>query len=198
MTTKLFWENPYLMECKAKITEINSNKVKVDKTVFFAFSGGQESDEGTIGDIKVIEAAKLGDKENIIDIEYTLEKEPDYNVGDDVEIKINAERRQKLMKLHSATHLVYYFFIDKVGKQKIIGSNIGEEKARIDFEYETPIQEILPEIEEKANTFIAENRPIIRKPDEKSPDLWWWQCDKWKMPVAAPILNQPERLAEFN
>lgn len=182
MTHKLFWENPYLTECNAKITEINGNKIKLNQTVFFAFSGGQESDEGTIGKIKVIEAAKLGDKENIIDIEYTLETEPVFNIGGEVEIKINAERRQKLMKLHSATHLVYYFFIDKVGKQKVIGSNIAEEKARIDFEYDKPLQDLLPEIEEKVNVFIAENHPIVRKPDEKSPDLWWWQCGQWKMP----------------
>ncbi len=182
MTKKLFWENPYLAEGTAMVTEINGNKIKLNQTLFFAFSGGQESDEGTIGGIKVIEAVKQGDKENIIDIEYVLEKEPDFAVGDDVKVQIDPQRRAKLRNLHSATHLVYYFFIAQAGKQKIIGSHIAAEKARIDFEYETPIQEILPEIEKETNTFLAENHPIIRQPDEKSPDLWWWQCGEWKMP----------------
>lgn len=181
-TLKLFWQDPYSTECTAIVTEINGAKVKLNQTIFFAFSGGQESDEGTIGGIKVLEAIKQGDKENIVDIEYVLEQEPPFKVGDTVKVKINGERRLKLMKLHSATHIIYYFFTVKVGKQKIIGSHIGAEKARIDFEYEKPIQEILPEIEKETNTFLAENHSIIRKPDEKSPDLWWWTCGEWKMP----------------
>ena len=182
MTTKLFWKNPYQTECTAAVTEINGPKVKLSQTIFFAFSGGQESDEGTINGIKVLEAVKQGDKENIIDIEYALETEPSFKVGDTVEIKINAERRRKLMRLHSATHIVYYFFIQKVGKQKIIGSHIAPEKARIDFEYEKPIQEMLPELEAQVNTFLQDNHPILRILDGKSPDLWWWSCAEWKMP----------------
>ncbi len=181
-TTKLFWQDPYLKECTATVTDIKRNKIKLNQTIFFAFSGGQESDEGTIGGIKVLEAIKQGDKENIIDIEYVLEKEPAFKVGDTVEVRIDGLRREKLRRLHSAAHLVYYFFIDKFGRQKIIGSNIAPEKARIDFEYEKPIQEMLPEVEIATNKFLAENHPIIRKPDEKSPDLWWWQCGEWKMP----------------
>src|SRR3989338_2308667 len=108
-TQKLFWRDPYQTESTATVTEVNGNKVKLNQTIFFAFSGGQESDEGTIGGIKVIEAVKQGDKENIIDIEYTLEREPDFKVGDGVNVIIDGERRKKLMRLHSATHIAYYF-----------------------------------------------------------------------------------------
>lgn len=182
VTIKLFWQDPYRTEGTATVTSIDGTKVKLNQTIFFAFSGGQESDEGTISGIKVAGAIKQGDKENIIDIEYVLEKEPWFKVGDTVEIKIDPERREKLRRLHSAAHIVYYFFIAKVGKQKIIGSNIAPEKARIDFEYEKPIQEMLPEIEMATNRFLAKNHPILRRTDEKSPDLWWWQCEEWKMP----------------
>jgi len=193
LTQKLFWQDPYQTQCTATITKINGNKIKLNQTIFFAFSGGQESDEGTIGSIKVVEALKQGDKENIIDIEYVLEKEPGFKVGDTVEVKIDGDRRAKLRNLHSATHLLYYFFIAKVGKQKIIGSHIGAEKARIDFEYEKPIQELLPEIEKATNAFLAQNHPILRTPDEKSPDLWWWQCGEWKMPCGG---THPRTTAE--
>ena len=54
MTTKLFWDDPYQTECTATVTEINGKKIKLDQTIFFAFSGGQSSDEGTINGIKVI------------------------------------------------------------------------------------------------------------------------------------------------
>ncbi len=181
-TQKLFWVDPYATECTAIVTEIHGNKIKLDRTIFFAFSGGQESDEGEIGGIKVVEAIKQGDKENIIDIEYVLEKEPHFKIGDNITIQIDPVRREKLRQLHSAAHIVYYFFTNKAGKQKIIGSHIAAEKARIDFEYETSIQETLPEIELATNKFLAEDHPIVRKPDEQSPDLWWWICGEWKMP----------------
>ena len=182
VTLKLFWENPYRTECNATITSMNGKKIKVDQTIFFAFSGGQESDHGTIGGINVVEAVKQGDKENIIDIEYTLEQEPPFSVGAEVEIKIDSIRRQKLMKLHSAVHIVYYLFTEKYGQQKIIGSNIAADKARIDVEYDKPLQDLLPELESAVNTFLAENHPIIRKQDEQKSDLWWWVCEQWNMP----------------
>lgn len=181
-TLKLFWQDPYLTECSATVTAIAGNKIKLDQTVFFAFSGGQESDEGTIGGIKVLQAVKQGDKENILDIEYELETEPTFKVGDTVEVKINSERRRQLRNLHSATHIAYYIFTQKYGKQKIIGSHIAQEKARIDFEFGQPLQNLLPEIERNVNLFLAQGHEIQRKPDEKSPDLWWWVCGEWKMP----------------
>ena len=46
-TEKVFWEDPYLTELKTRITSVNGNDVTVDQTIFYAFSGGQESDEGT-------------------------------------------------------------------------------------------------------------------------------------------------------
>ena len=182
MMLKLFWQDPYQTKGSATVTSIVRNKIKLDQTIFFAFSGGQESDEGTIGGIKVLQVVKLGDKENIIDIEYELETEPTFKVGDTVEISINSERRKKLRDLHSATHIVYYMFSQKYGKQKIIGSHIAPEKARIDFEFGQPLQELLPELEQEVNAFLAEEHAIVRKPDEKSSDLWWWICEEWKMP----------------
>src|SRR3989338_10817086 len=115
MTEKLFWEDPYATMCKAKVTVIEGNKVKLDRTIFYAFSGGQESDSGTIGGIAVIEAVKQGDKENIIDIVYTLEHEPDFNVGDEVDVQIDPIKREKLRRLHSAAHVLYYLIIEQLG-----------------------------------------------------------------------------------
>lgn len=182
ITKKLFWEDPYLIECKSRVTSISGTKVKLDRTVFYAFSGGQESDDGTINGIKVINAVKEGDKENIIDIEYELEKEPNFKVGDEVEVKIDPEKRSKLRRLHSAIHIVYYFITDKIGKLKLIGSNVSPEKSRIDFLYEKPVNELLEEIEPELNNFLTENHEIIMMSDKEKPDLRWWTCEAWKMP----------------
>ena len=195
MTEKLFWKDPYLTECKSKITYIDGNKIKLDKTVFFAFSGGQESDRGTIGGISVSDAVKQGDKESIIDLEYELEEEPSFKVDDDVEVKIDKQRRESLRNLHSAAHIVYYFVMGKLGPLKIIGSHVAEEKARMDFIYDKAINEVLPEIEDEINEFLQEDHPIIMKDDEEKKDLRWWTCEKWKMPCGG---THPKSTLEIN
>jgi alanyl-tRNA synthetase len=182
MTKKLFWDDPYQTKCTAKVTNLDGNKIKLNQTIFYAFSGGQLSDEGTIGGIKVVQAQKEGEKEDIIDIEYTLESVPNFQVGDEVEIKIDANRRDKLRRLHSAAHIVYYITIAVLGDVKINGSEIQEEKARMDFGYEDSIVEKIPIIEETTNKFIAQNHKIIMVSDEKKADLKWWTCNQWKMP----------------
>ena len=197
MTQKLFWKDPYQTVCEATITEINGKKVKLNQTIFYAFSGGQESDEGTIAGIKVITATKQGDKESIIDIEYELEQEPSFSVGDAVEVQINEERRKKLMKLHSAAHIVYYFVIEKLGPLKVVGSNITSEKARMDFLYEKPISELLLEIEVKVNHFLQEKHEILRKQDEKNHDLWWWMCGSWKMPCGGTHVKNTKEIGRL-
>lgn len=65
---KLFWQDPYRTECDVQIVSVNGNVVTVDQTIFYAFSGGQESDTGWIGELRVIEARKDG-----FEMLYTLE-----------------------------------------------------------------------------------------------------------------------------
>ena len=191
---KLFWEDPYLTECKSKIMSIKGNKIKLDQTVFYAFSGGQASDFGTINGINVVEAVKNGDKESIIDITYVLGKEPDFKVGDEVEVKIDGERRDKIRNLHSAAHLVWYFVEEKLGKLKSIGSNVSVDKSRLDYLLDEPISEHLPEIEEKLNKFIEEDHEIITKEDEEKPDLRWWICGDWKMPCGGTHVKSTKEI----
>ena len=183
-TEKLFWDDPYLTSCKARVVAIVGRKVKLDRTIFYACSGGQESDSGTIGGINVLEAVKSGDKESIIDIEYTLEDDPTFVVGDEVEVVVDEQKREKLRRLHSAAHLVYYVTIEVLGKVPIVGSNIAPDKARMDFGYEGNVVEKLAEIEIRANNLIEENLSVKRYKDASKSDLWWWEVSEkeWKMP----------------
>ncbi|MBT3720154.1 alanyl-tRNA editing protein [archaeon] len=197
MTKKLFWEDPYQTECNAIVTSINENKIKLDQTIFFAFSGGQASDEGTINGIKVINAIKEGDKENIVDIEYELETVPKFKVGEEIKVKINEKTRSNLRKLHSAAHVFYYFFVDTLGRQKIIGSNIAKEKARVDFIYNESLTEKLLEMEKVVNEFLSESHEIITKPDENKPDLKWWNCEEWKMPCGGTHVKNTKEIGQI-
>ncbi len=190
---KLFWEDPSLDNCKAKVTFVDGNKVKLDKTIFYAFSGGQASDEGTINDIKVLNAVKEGEKENIEDITYELE-EVNFKVGDEVEIKIDIERRRKIMNLHSAAHFVWYFVEEKLGKLKSIGSNVTSDKARIDYLLDEPIGPYLEEIQNKVNTFLEEGHEVRI---ENKDGLRWWVCENWSMPCGGTHVRNTKEMGKI-
>ena len=53
MTSKLFWTDPYATQCDATVIGTGVDWVELDRTVFFAECGGQESDHGTIADLPV-------------------------------------------------------------------------------------------------------------------------------------------------
>jgi Ser-tRNA(Ala) deacylase AlaX len=145
-TKRLFWEDSYLDNCEAMVMKAKDNEIVLDQTVFYAFSGGQASDSGTINNIPVKEARKSGE-----DFLYVFETPPALNEGDKVTVKIDLEKRLKLMKLHSASHLVYFLVENKTGLKKIIGSNVTVDKGRLDYEYPEAISPILPEVESMAN-----------------------------------------------
>ena len=176
MTEKLFNADPYMKETSAVVTKIEGNKVYLDRTIFFAFSGGQASDSGTINNQPASNIEKEGDE-----IVHTLEN-PGFSIGDTVNLKIDWDRRYKIMKLHSAAHIVYYFLREKIGKFKMIGSNISSDKARIDFEYQESIKPVLADLEAQTNKKVDEGLEIKTYDDEKEKGKRWWAVGDWKMP----------------
>ena len=69
VTKKVFWLDPYLTELETQVKTVKGNHITVNGTIFMLFSGGQESDYGSIGGCAVLEARKEG-KEII----YTLDE----------------------------------------------------------------------------------------------------------------------------
>src|SRR5690242_5697682 len=101
MTIKVFWQDPYLTQLKTKVSSVQGNHITLESTIFYAFSGGQESDSGTIGPHEVLNARKEGGE-----IFYTLEENHGLAPGDAVEVNIDWSRRYRLMRLHFAAEIV--------------------------------------------------------------------------------------------
>ena len=155
MTRKAFWDDPYRKEVDTHVEEVRGADVTLAETIFFAFSGGQESDRGTIAGHPVLEARKQGKG-----IVYRLEDGHGLRPGDAVAVAIDWGRRYRLMRLHFAAELVLelaYRALDRVEK---IGAHIAEDKARIDFLWPEPITPRLADLAEAANAIVAEDRPI--------------------------------------
>jgi Ser-tRNA(Ala) deacylase AlaX len=172
MTKKVFWEQPYLKSIETRITSVDGSKITVDKTIFFAFSGGQESDRGSIGGYPVIDAKKVGPK-----IVYTLPESHNLKEGEPVRIIIDWKRRYKLMRLHFAAELILELMYKKLKGAKKIGAHISEEKARIDFRWNESITPLLMEISSEAESIIQGDYKINSAYSDKITEKRFWEID---------------------
>lgn len=169
---KFFWANPYQTELQTKVSSVNGNKVTLEETIFFAFSGGQESDHGSIGGYEVLEAKKVGKE-----IFYILPDSHTLKAGDTVDVVIDEETRLNLMKLHFAAELVLVIVTDNYGHPEKTGAHISPDKARVDFVWEGSIAPILPEVSARLNQIIEENRPITSAFENETEERRYWKIE---------------------
>ena len=193
MTKKIFWEDPYLTQLETRIASVKGNDITVEQTIFSAFSGGQESDYGTIGNNRVLQARKE-DKE----IVYTLENSHSLKPGDQVRMKIDWERRYKLMRLHFAAEIVLELVYQKLNSIKKIGAHIAQDKARIDFEWGENISTVLPVIQKEALGMIEANQEIISAfSDEEKEERYWEIRGFARVPCGGAHLRRTGEIGEI-
>ncbi len=190
---KIFWENPYLKEFKAKVISVSGDMITLDKTIFYAFTGGQSSDLGTIGGFDVIEAKKYGNE-----ILYAL-KDHTLNAGDNVIIKIDWEKRYKIMKLHFAAEIILELVYQNFSRPEKIGANITSEKARLDFIWNGNISEIFPELINKAAEIINADLHIKSEFSDEKNERRYWQIDSFaKVDCGGTHIKKTREIGEIS
>lgn len=169
---KLFWDDPYRTSLTTTVTDVQSDVVTLRETIFFAFSGGQESDRGTIGGKEVLDARKVG-----TEIFYTLPAGHGLKAGDAVTVEIDGARRLALLRLHFAAELVLWTMLTRHGAPEKIGAHISADKARIDFLWEGSIAPVLPDAAACVNRLIEENRPIESAFSDEAAERRFWRIE---------------------
>ena len=144
MAELLFREDPYLRACEATVTAVHEGGVELDRTIFYPLGGGQAGDTGRIGDWRVIDTRKLGDG-----VLHVLEKTEGIAVGMKVSLELDWERRHRLMRFHTALHL-----LGAVVKAPVTGGRIAEDKAHLDFDIEME-KLVKDEIETRLNHLVS-------------------------------------------
>jgi len=172
MTQKEFWSDPYRTTHEAVVTSVNGVDITLDSTIFFAFSGGQESDHGSIGGFPVLSARKDG-----LEIVYTLPPEHGLKAGQKVKIEIDWVRRYRLMRLHFAAELVLELFYKGLEGVDKVGAHIAQDKARIDFAWPHSISSLLPKFTEQANRIISSNLEIRTGFDDEVNERRFWEIE---------------------
>lgn len=154
MTEFLFREDSYLQSTPATVTAITpEGGLVLDRTVFYAASGGQPGDSGRImgadGTAVVIATAihPDGDKTEIVHV--PAEGQPALAVGDAVIAEIDWDRRYRLMRMHTALHLLSVVFA-----YPVTGGSIGEDRGRLDFDM-PDVPEDIASMEQALNALAA-------------------------------------------
>lgn len=143
-----------------------SGEVVFDRTVFYAESGGQVADIGVIkfkeGLANVIDVQKAPLKQHLHSVELVY---GELKVGDEVELSIDHDRRNKIIANHSSAHLL------QAALQKIVGHHIhqagsfvSDEYVRFDFtHFEKVSDDQLKQIEEEINQAISKRIPVSKE-----------------------------------
>ncbi len=146
------------------ITEGRRVKIILDKTPFYAESGGQIADHGVITgkngeEIRVLDVFKAPNGQHVHTVEVV---KGSFKIGDMVRAAVDENNRADIIKNHTATHLLHQALKDTLGEHvNQAGSLVAAERLRFDFSHFGAITEDeLHIIEEKVNKQIWLNQPV--------------------------------------
>ncbi|HVU14078.1 MAG TPA: alanyl-tRNA editing protein [Phototrophicaceae bacterium] len=157
MTDLLYQTDAYLKEFDAVVTGLDAEKhgVLLDRTAFYPGGGGQPNDLGEMyaGDT-VYKLAKV-EKGNV----HIIDGGDLPVVGTKVHGVLDWDRRYKLMRTHTAMHILCGVVWRDYGAS-VTGGNMEPLEGRMDFEFERMQKELVTEIEQKINAEIAAAREV--------------------------------------
>ena len=114
-TKQLFYKDSYKYKFRAKALAVVGDLVVLDKSYFYAEGGGQESDTGTMKDMKVVHVDKIG---NVV--AHKVEGEMQAKAGKLITCTIDEPRRRRLQRHHTATHII------NGAARKVLGNHIWQ------------------------------------------------------------------------
>jgi misacylated tRNA(Ala) deacylase len=135
MTTELLFRNDaYLKSASATVVAVGERGIELDRTLFYPLGGGQAGDTGVLvradgQRVPIADTRKGETPERVVHV--PAPGSPALAPGDPVQIEIDWERRHRLMRLHTALHLM-----SCVITAPVTGGNIVPDKARLDFDIE--------------------------------------------------------------
>ncbi len=176
---RIYYTDSYAQAFSARVISLAggypSPGVILETTAFYPESGGQPSDRGTLGRLKIIEVIDTDSG-----IVHVVEGPPP-EVGEEVQGRIDWDRRFDHMQQHTGQHVLSQAFIE-VLETPTIGFHMGESVSTIDLDVDSVAPEEISRVEALANRVVFENRPItvrfadsseqeslgLRKPSERS------------------------------
>ncbi len=157
MTKPLWFDDCYLKEWDAVVTSALNNEIELDATAFFPEGGGNPCDMGKIlrnGEEFLVNEVKKNDDRII----HVLDK-AGLSVNDKVHCVLDWERRYKVMRMHTAMHVLIQTMFKETGAL-VTGNQIYPDRSRVDINIENFDRELIQRIVDKSNDMIAEGHNV--------------------------------------
>ena len=168
MTIELFRNNSYLKEHNTTISEIVSDGLVLNETIFYPEGGGQPGDEGSIT-INNQTIDIIGTRYTDNKLVHLIENIDGLKKNEDVKLNLNWTKRYSYMKVHTCLHLLC-----SIIPFPVTGGSIGDGRGRLDFDLETKPdkEEVLNKINELINKdYLIHISSITDKELDDNPDL---------------------------
>ncbi|HLF05903.1 MAG TPA: alanyl-tRNA editing protein [Thermoplasmata archaeon] len=152
-------ENGYLREWEAQVLRVEGTAVWLDNSLFYPTGGGQPTDTGSLtrkedGAGYVV----LEGKKDLAGVVHVCDK-VGLRAGDKVSCALDWERRYRLMRSHTAAHLIGAIINRETGAL-VTGKQLEPEKSRLDFSLENFDKSLLSRYADLANEAIARDAPL--------------------------------------
>lgn len=156
-TKALYRDDFYLSTAEGVVTAVHDDgSIELDQTCFYATSGGQPGDTGFLeredGSKIRLDVTRHGESKDII-LHMPKPEQPQPIVGEKLVLHVDWPRRYKLMRMHTACHL-----LSVVCEYPITGAAVGEDESRVDFDMSETIDK--DEVTAKLMALVNENHPV--------------------------------------
>ena len=155
MTERLYLDDASLMTCTARVLSATPEAIELDRTVFYARSGGQAGDTGSLawagGQTAITDTLK-GEGEAIRHIPAPDAALPP--VGAEVACALDVARRNALMRMHTTLHLLCALLPGVA----VTGGAVNADKSRLDFDLAAPPAK--EDVEAALNALIEADHPV--------------------------------------
>lgn len=160
MTELIYHHDSYVREFTAVVTALDEDAhgVFLDRTAFYPGGGGQPYDSGTLTAGDRVFTVKKAARGNV----HLIDGDSLPAVGTQVTGVLDWDRRYKLMRTHTAMHILCGVVWRDYGAS-VTGGNMEPLKGRMDFEFERMQKELVAEIEATINAEMAQGYEVVAR-----------------------------------
>ncbi len=158
MTKLLYRDDAYAKSAAARVTAITEAGIELDRTIFYPMGGGQLGDSGRFRladgrDVSIVDTRKGAAANQVLHLPQPGSLLPE--VGAEVSLEIDWERRYRLMRMHTALHLLSAVLV-----YPVTGGQVSDGKGRLDFDCADQVPDKIA-IGEQLTRLIAEDHAVL-------------------------------------